>query len=403
MASETHGSILLSTADSVSRMLMKKLDSQTGFKPSEWTDNINLLGALPIRTASGTIAHFSDGADSVPMKSIVANITPIQEGTGDPSPSNPRPISGTSVLNVEKRGVNLFDKEDENLQISGYISASKIVADVNSLTVFTKCKPNTTYTVSKTAGNRFIVCWHDQIPNVGDTLSGQVIDQQASAITITTGATASYIVAFVFNASVDTSITRAQMLDSIQIEEGSTATTYEPYTGTTTTVNLGQTVYGGTADFIGGTGEETYGVVDLGDLSWSKSGTNRFYSWTIRDLSKHPTSESTIANIYCDSLKVDTYSNVYINGNIDVAISLSKDGAIGVNYTDLASYTATQFKNAVSGYKLVYELATPTDFTFTGQPINSYLGTNNVYVDSGEVLDVEYRADIDLLIAELEN
>ena len=163
--------------------------------------------------------------------------------------------SGTSVLNVNVAGKNIFDKSNESEQINGYISASKIIADNNSLTVFTKCKPNTTYTVSKTAGKRFVVCWYDDVPQVNDTLQGQIVDQQASSITITTGATAKYIVAFVFNASVDTTITMAEMLDSIQIEEGSTATTYAPYSGNTTTVTLEETAYGGSVDVIAGTGQ----------------------------------------------------------------------------------------------------------------------------------------------------
>ena len=30
-------------------------------------------------------------------------------------------------------------------------------------------------------------------------------------------------------------------------------------------------------------------------------------------------------------------------------------------------------------------MAIPTPFTFTGQPINSYLGVNNVWTDSGDI------------------
>ena len=45
-------------------------------------------------TASGSVATFSDGAGGVAVKNVKVNITPSQSGSGDPSPSNIRPISG---------------------------------------------------------------------------------------------------------------------------------------------------------------------------------------------------------------------------------------------------------------------------------------------------------------------
>ena len=40
------------------------------------------------------------------MKSVVAKINPIQEGSGDPSPDNIRPISGWSGVNVSRSGAD---------------------------------------------------------------------------------------------------------------------------------------------------------------------------------------------------------------------------------------------------------------------------------------------------------
>jgi hypothetical protein len=45
------------------------------------------------------IASFKDGADA-PMKSLKVAIEPQQEGSGDPSPTNVRPISGRTEVNV---------------------------------------------------------------------------------------------------------------------------------------------------------------------------------------------------------------------------------------------------------------------------------------------------------------
>lgn len=45
-------------------------------------------------TASGSVASFNDGGDNIPVKSLVAEIVATQAGSGTPSPSNPRAISG---------------------------------------------------------------------------------------------------------------------------------------------------------------------------------------------------------------------------------------------------------------------------------------------------------------------
>lgn len=64
-------------------------------------DEINSFkDAVEIKgTASGTIATFTDGSD-LPMLSCVANIEAVQSGSGDPSPTNIRPISGWAGCNL---------------------------------------------------------------------------------------------------------------------------------------------------------------------------------------------------------------------------------------------------------------------------------------------------------------
>lgn len=64
------------------------------------------LDSLIHTTASGSIASFSDGADGLPMDYCTAIIEPKQEGSGDPSPTNVRPISGSTGTNVVRDGQN---------------------------------------------------------------------------------------------------------------------------------------------------------------------------------------------------------------------------------------------------------------------------------------------------------
>ena len=77
---------------------------------SETADAANdlALAAYPTDTASGEVVSFPDGADNVPVKKLVVNIEPYQEGDGDPSPENVRPIHGWTELHTVRSAD--FDK-----------------------------------------------------------------------------------------------------------------------------------------------------------------------------------------------------------------------------------------------------------------------------------------------------
>lgn len=116
-----------------------------------------------------------------------------------------------------------------------------------------------------------------------------------------------------------------------QIERGSTATAYAPYTGTTYETDLEQTVYGGDADVVNGTGTSEWANIA------SYNG-------------------ETITEPWLSSM--DVYS---------------------------AGATPT------TGAQVVYKLATPTDLTFTPQQVSLNSGTNNVWSDGYTC--VEYMKD----------
>ena len=66
-----------------------------------------LYRILPADSASGASASFPDGADDIPVASLVAEITPLRDGSGTASPTNPRAIGGrTSVTITVSDGTN---------------------------------------------------------------------------------------------------------------------------------------------------------------------------------------------------------------------------------------------------------------------------------------------------------
>ena len=60
----------------------------------------------PTDIVSGSIASFPDGADGIPLKSCIVQVEPVQEGSGDPSPDNVRPITGWTGCVISHSGAD---------------------------------------------------------------------------------------------------------------------------------------------------------------------------------------------------------------------------------------------------------------------------------------------------------
>lgn len=371
------GDISLDTANAVGAVLNKKFNTARGFKPSEWASAISKLTELEIKTASGAIASFNDGADDVPTKSVKVSL--------------PASLSGVSSVTETQTGRNLFDKDNANV-VNGYVDVSAFnTGNANAKTIYIPIKGGVTYTVSKTVGARFSIATSDVIPTSGATYTSRQAGNTSASLTITAGANDTYLWAWIFLEGTDTG-TFSDMLASIQIEVGSTAHAYEPYqTPTTYTASLGRTIYGGTADVVNGTGKSSYGNIDMGTLTWQYDSANtRFFTVGLVSVIKRGTSG------WITDLAVDAPYTVASGTQNDKTISeYASTGYVYIKDTDYTDTTA--FKASLSGKYLTYPLATPTDFTFT--PITptpkTALGVNNFWADSGDS-EVKYRADIDL-------
>lgn len=393
------GGIPSSIKTDMNAVLNKKFGTQgETYPPTEWADDVNLMGVLPVRTATGTIAHFEDGADDVPMKSVVANIVPIQSGTGTPSPSNPRPISGTSVLNVEQRGKNLFDPTTEFSTLYVYAVAKNVLPSETCTMSFTD--NDTTQDISGvyfgfvssnyTGGAPTVYRWGITNGTVTNNITNVVSGENMTGL--------------FFYPNNPTTLEKVLNRFNVQIEVGLTATTYEPYNAETYTIDLGQTIYGGSAEVVGGRGTSDlkYLEIDGTEASLTLDSASNVVRLTLSDLPSSNVSSQDYR--YWGSESIYKYAATANLGNNEVTMRTSGylyyKNTSCTTLSDFQMFFATQKANKTP-FAVCYELATPTDFTFEGEEINSYLGVNNVWTDSGEVA-VEYRADIDLLIAELE-
>lgn len=153
-------------------------------------------------------------------------------------------------------------------------------------------------------------------------------------------------------------------IKDVQIEEGSTATDYEPYTENKIDLLSTQTLNGinGVNDYIEvidkGNGlydlKKTKNIdsVDLGTLDWAVDGPN-FYSGSISSVIKPPANDNSVGNYTCQK-----YVNVALSKNF-------VDGDFGSNSSGLVYFrnsaytTAAAFKTAMNGVILYYQLKTP--------------------------------------------
>lgn len=350
------------------------LTNDSDFTTKEYVD-----GKLPIGKASGTIASVKDGADEMPMKSLVANIVPKQSGSGTPSPENVREISGWESVETVVSGVNVWDEEWERGSFSATtgekVNSNDYVRTKNPLRV----APNANYYIKAVANGRlFYYDANGTFLNATEAFGDPMV--------ITTPSTCAYM---------NYRWEGQTYANDISINYPSTDHDYHAYTATTHTTSLGRTVYGGTVDVVRGTLTVTHAMVDLGSLNWNyQSAQTRFYTSELQGLIKPPHTGSEKPNYWCSSYKITSFDDFANSG--DCAFGTTGNAFImDSRFTD-----ATAFKTAVSGQMLCYELSTPTTYTLTPQQINTLAGVNNVWVDSGDC-SIEYVRDIGLALDNL--
>ena len=369
-------------------------------------------------TASGSIASFPDGADNVPVKSLVVDIEPVQSGSGDPSPTNIRPISGHDTAKVTRTGKNLLDYADKT--ISTRITSVTDNGDGSFTVVASGANATIEHIIPVTAGETYTIkC--ESATNVSGNAS------QMAVCTVYDGETSSST-ALLSNATYDSSAKQftptgnyvrvvckvtggngagTGIIVKPQLELGTTVTPYEPFADIqTVTIDLDGTIYGGTLDV--GTGVLTVdrGRVDLGSLTWDKNkndqGNDVFSSQGIKNA---VASSIAVCSAYKNNSETCRPASLY-DGEFSINIKPANtsgyfaSGEIVIKDSSNAETSSADFKTAMSGIYLAYKIKTPTAVQLNPHEVSTLLGVNNVFADTGNVT-AEYRADTKLYIKKL--
>ena len=350
--------------------------------------------------------------------------------TGDPAVFNARysyPIRDLSVAIQGSQELNGYDKPwvggaGKNIAPPlsewemGYYSSSGIKTATQSaprgeklLDSFIKVSPNTTYTFTAEFPENFSgekwwsVCQYTS--NDASTLLNRPARLNEDSFTFTTGSEVNYI---------RPSFRACDVATNVQIEQGSTATEYEPYenicpitsyTSVTITQTGSQTntyeveltgagnVYKGTLDVTSGELVVTHISMPIpSNVGWVKSsafpggfyyqtGTNNYMPFK-KDTPLSACTHREIAN----ALTEYEVGTVYVDGSVN--IRLMPPTATVQDWKDYIDAQETRG----TPITIAGELAAPLTYTLTPTQLNNLIGQNTIQADAGEVT-VTYRTD----------
>lgn len=331
---------------------------------------------------------------------------PTQEGSGDPSPDNVRPIKGRDSVTVKVTGKNLFNVNGELISSGGSFTVS------NNAITFTDYAGRDDYFpfaawVNVTANTDYIVTFSatsiKDLYIYTDKLYGNLIKKLSDAAS-----------GYKFNSRNNTKLLIGfysrkgfrigdnETVTGVQVEKGSTPTTYAPYTGQTATLTLPRTIYGGTVDAVTGEGLGVWKLLTLdGTELWNAvgSGDTLYFQSTSISIGTRVLSRGD----YCTTFPIASVSSSNtVQGVSGWKTSLYLRWSTFADVAALKSYLAAQYA-AGTPVQVCYKLATPTPFTATGaQPIPALSGTNTVITDADSVT-VTGRADPIKRITDLED
>ncbi len=166
------------------------------------------------------------------------------------------------------------------------------------------------------------------------------------------------------------------------------ADTSDPETLSVSWQSQAGTVYVGTLDITTGVLTVTHGLVELDELSWSYYG---YFVSTVDDIFVRGAANVT-PDIVCSCYSPAPPNMVVTgtSGNDKIAFGVSAPQII-IRDNDQTDVTA--FAASLTGQVALLPLVTSETYQLTPTEVQTLLGENNVWADSGAVT-VEYRADL---------
>lgn len=348
--------------------------------------------SLVERTATGNPLTF--GTDvSKPLKSLLIPFTPVQSGTGDPSPQNIRSILPWNGLKVWHGGGNVLDevvKRAKNMSANNGVYTNTEADTKGYADISIEAYKGTTYLGQFSYASAPSVGVKTFVINTANypTMDRLAITHNGSSKDIEIDFAWGLPVG-IYTLQFELTGTNVRTVGgysfkNVMVEVGSSATTYEPYKPITETdISFPSPVYGGTLDVVSGVLTVEWISVHASSLPWVYSSSYALFS-------------ANTANT--DYIKKAGYTNILSNKykTVSDALSSFSDNAIRGHATTNQIYIkddsfdgdASAF--AESGFQVVYELDEPFEITLTPEQITDLKGDNTIWSDADGSMTAVY-------------
>ncbi|WP_370804313.1 hypothetical protein [Gemmiger formicilis] len=374
-------------------------DSTIGGKPWSSKHIIDML-CPPLEESGNPVVCYPVAGYALGVK---AKWEPMQEGSGTPSPENIRPIKGRDSVTVERCGGNLFKFPYSTSAASRNGLVIKSQQD-GSITVNGTATADTWYVINQNIEKRLPINTPMALSGcpaggsrktyyIGLYLSGKWFSDSGNGNTdvkFTTREIASRVEISILKGTVCNNLTFYP-----KIEVGTTITPYNKYQGSTNTLTLPETVYGGEVDAVSGYGNENTKTITL-------DGTTNMFRLSGGFWNLPQNSSPGIRNGYdtnCSHFPPETFG-----GNKNKGYLFTKPQLLEKYFQDVNAFNAYLAAQYAAGtpVQVSYKLAEPVPFTATGaKPLPALVGVNTVLTDADSAT-VTGRADPIKRIEDLE-
>lgn len=323
-------------------------------------------------------------------------VTYSQEGTGEPSPDNIRPIVGIDELELVHTGKNLAILEQGTFAgADGALVPSNTRVRTQKIRVF----PNQQYAVNYYSNwDLRNVALYDVNGNYSACTTSNFTPSISGGIKIATIPSNIYYIRLVLS-HMDQTTPVTPSYCNFQVEHSSTATDYEPY-GEIHPVSLPETLYGGVIDFERGVVRKEWHYIKFnGTENWNKpTDSNSFLYYLPTTFETHDNGYDFICS-YC--VPRDFYSEVpycYFTGlqnNKRTIFLIRLRDQEERSIDEWKSYLAAQY-NAGTPLEICYPLYEPIETTIdlptiqALQQLDKYTPRQNVITTSKGALSVGY-------------
>ena len=342
-------------------------------------DNAYLLNE--VEGLPSDIASFSDGSN-LPMPKLQVGIEPIQEGSGDPSPENVRPISGFTEANVVVSPLNISQLYNGQIYGDGtWIDNSARLTNVQTAQSNVYFLKAGTYTLDFDKLN----------PNAPNLIECSLLTKDSNFNIVDNFADAWNSLPFTFTLTQD-----GYLYFTMRKDYGTTLNVGDykaKILGQTYTVEFKDgsnplTVYGGSLDVVSGelTVDRIYKQVK--DFEWRTQSGYYGKFFTVPTGADKALYDANKTLIISDTYK--GYSDAGKPANTNGSY-IGSGGAIKIwdsEYTEETDVDA--WKTARANVELCYYLATPITYQLTPTQVKSLLGSNNVWANTGKIEELEY-------------